>query len=566
MSTEKFSPRLLRSILEAEGIDTSELDGNAAESAEHSSFRKLDLLERKRALKTLAMLIAQFRTGSDELFSFPIENLHEVLRLLAELAAEAKQQGTNQEEKRKALHAAAAMLRRMLHMPDATHYRVLGLEQGASPARVSEHYRLLHELFWFDEAIDPQRKSRLRISEAYAVLKDPESRERYDEDLARLEQQLLRSVAAGAGRRRVWWGVVAAALLGVGSVSLLYLNGVRNEDIAKGKPAEWPQEQSGEIGGTKPSPIADVDSERDGPQDQETVSSKGVSSEEIGEKTTVPEEVPKAAVRDSTMERAERKPREDLVKRVASGREKGVPAASTAGKPAGSVFSRQKNEAREPGENGRIRRYHIARASDASASGEATGYGEREAVFPKAESSPSVPEPVDALLAPPRIIPSQRDVSVGKGHETVATLAEPPAPSVPMPSEGSEPVMVVIGSPSLSVNVLKKEQVREIFLGREPRLPNGDRVTVFAPRENSSAVVRFYRDVLGKSPRQLRIHWAKIRFQGRYHPLEQVADDEMVRERVARGGNAIGIVRSSVVDDSVKVLFDPDENLENKGS
>jgi len=167
MSTEKFSPRLLKSILEAEGIDTSELHDNAADgSGERSSIRKLSFLERKRALKALAMLIAQFRAGSDELFSFPLENLHEVLRLLAELAAEAKQQGGNQEEKRKALHAAAAMLRRMLHMPDATHYRVLGLEKDATPAQISEHYRLLHELFWFDEAIDPQRKSRLRLSEA----------------------------------------------------------------------------------------------------------------------------------------------------------------------------------------------------------------------------------------------------------------------------------------------------------------------------------------------------------------------------------------------------------------
>ena len=562
MSTEKFSPRLLKSILEAEGIDTSELQDNAAdESVERPSIRKLSLLERKRALKALAMLIAQFRAGSDELFSFPLENLHEVLRLLAELAAEAKQQGGNQEEKRKALHAAAAMLRRMLHMPDATHYRVLGLEKDATPAQISEHYRLLHELFWFDEAIDPQRKSRLRLSEAYAVLKDPESRERYDEDLARLEQQLLRSVAAGGGRRVWWWGIVAAALLGVGSVLLLYFNGVRNNEIAKEKPAEWPQEQPGEIGGTKPSSIAEADSEQGGPQDQETVSSKGVSSEEIGEKATAPEEAPKTTVRDSTIERAERKPRKELVKRGTSSEEKGVPVASAAGKPAGSVFHRQKNEARVPAEKGKIRRYHIARAPDTPVVGKASGSRKREEISPKAEIPPSVPEPVDVLLAPPRIVPSQQDVSAARGHETVAGIPESPDTSVPVSPRVSEPVMVVIGSPSLRVNMLKKEQVRDIFLGREPRLPNGDRVAVFAPQENSSAMVKFYRDVLGKSPRQLRIHWAKIRFQGRYHPLEQVADDVMVRERVARAGNAIGIVRSTAVDDSVKVLFDPNKNL-----
>lgn len=110
------------------------------------------------------------------------------------------------------LHVAAAMLRRMLHMPDANHYRVLGLNNGATSTQIAEHCQLLHELYWFDETIDPQRKSRLRISEAYTALKDPESRHRYDEELAQFEQGPLHSVVGG-GKNGLWRVVAAAVAL-----------------------------------------------------------------------------------------------------------------------------------------------------------------------------------------------------------------------------------------------------------------------------------------------------------------------------------------------------------------
>ncbi len=566
MSTEKFSPQLLKSILEAEGIDTSGLHDNlVGGSTQRPSIRKLSLLERKRALKTLAMLIAQFRSGSDDLLSFPLEDLHDVLRLLAELAGEAKQSDKNREEKRKALHAAAAMLRRMLHMRDASHYRVLGLNDGANPARISEHYRLLHELFWFDEAIDPQRKSRLRISEAYTVLKDHESRKRYDEDLARLEQQQLRSLTGGRGRR-VWWGVVALTLLATGTVLFLYisaLNGVRDNREADGIATETTGDQPVKLSDAEQAPSMDEVPEPAPEAKKEELPHPEVASGSESASGDTEEKVVEPVVTraEPVAEKVERKSKKESVKRESSAKE-GSPLVATAvdmeRKPSSS---QDKKRNQQTSERGKIHRYHISRADASVALKEAKEPVKEKRSFDEGATSLSVPYPEESLLVPPRIVVPQEDLFEEKGSGTsgVSASLDSSARGLEQAAE-SEPVMVVIGSPALRVDRLGKNQVRDIFLAQEPRLPDGERVVVIAPQGSSSAKVKFYRDVLGKSPRQLKIHWAKIRFQGRFQPLEQVVDDEMVKEKVAGSVNAIGIIKSTAVDGSVKVLFKPGGN------
>ncbi len=165
-------------------MNNNKLPANAKDT--HSSLKPpsylltntLNKFERNEALKQLASQISEVCSSSgrsDELMSFQLEKLPNILQLLAELAIEAKTSDIKKEEKNKILHVSAAMLRRMLHMPEASHYRVLGLDSKADSAQIVEHYQLLHELFWFDVTIDPQQKSRLQIFEAYTILSDSES-------------------------------------------------------------------------------------------------------------------------------------------------------------------------------------------------------------------------------------------------------------------------------------------------------------------------------------------------------------------------------------------------------
>lgn len=124
-------------------------------------------------------------------------------------------------------------------------------------------------------------------------------------------------------------------------------------------------------------------------------------------------------------------------------------------------------------------------------------------------------------------------------------------------AEHVEPVMVVIGSPGLSVNSLTREQVRAIFLGKTTRLPSGELVTAVAQNGNSSVEEMFYQDIIGKTPRQFKIHWTKIRFQGKQHPPEFLANDAAVRDRVAHSSGVIGLITNTAADSSVKILLVP---------
>ncbi|MCF6236657.1 MAG: hypothetical protein L3J70_09855, partial [Gammaproteobacteria bacterium] len=230
MSANKHPQQPLKNNQKSEDADTSGTDGSLNPPS-YPLINTLNRFERNEALKQLASQISRVcssSSNSDDSMTFPLEDLPSTLQLLAELAIEAKANDSNREEKSKILHLAAVMLRRVLHMPEANHYRVLGLDSGATSTQIAEHYRLLHELFWFDGTIDPQQKSRLRIFEAYTALKESESRQRYDE-----EQKLFEQLESSSGRSGLW-RVAAVALpviLGL-SVFMFYLEKSPDTEVA----------------------------------------------------------------------------------------------------------------------------------------------------------------------------------------------------------------------------------------------------------------------------------------------------------------------------------------------
>jgi hypothetical protein len=65
---------------------------------------------------------------------------------------------------------------------------------------------------------------------------------------------------------------------------------------------------------------------------------------------------------------------------------------------------------------------------------------------------------------------------------------------------------------------------------------------------------RFYAQYAGKSPAQVKAHWAKIIFTGRGQPPRQVPDSVEARKAIAANPNAIGYIDSRHVDPSVRVL------------
>jgi ABC-type phosphate transport system substrate-binding protein len=111
---------------------------------------------------------------------------------------------------------------------------------------------------------------------------------------------------------------------------------------------------------------------------------------------------------------------------------------------------------------------------------------------------------------------------------------------------------VVVGKDS-PLGTMEAEEVKKIFLGREPQL-NGQNVTVVYQKE-SAIRTDFETKVLGKTGADLSGYWSKLIFTGKAQAPDEATGDAGVKAKVASSPGAIGYVSDGAVDASVKVLF-----------
>jgi ABC-type phosphate transport system substrate-binding protein len=117
-------------------------------------------------------------------------------------------------------------------------------------------------------------------------------------------------------------------------------------------------------------------------------------------------------------------------------------------------------------------------------------------------------------------------------------------------------VVAVVSSAS-ALTTLSKAQVADIFLGKVSRFPDGTPALPIDHAEGSPERDEFYVTYAGKSPAQVKSHWAKIIFTGRGQPPKAASNDSEIRKLIAANPRAISYVERSAVDSSVKVLLQP---------
>ena len=117
--------------------------------------------------------------------------------------------------------------------------------------------------------------------------------------------------------------------------------------------------------------------------------------------------------------------------------------------------------------------------------------------------------------------------------------------------------VVPIVSSTSAITTLSKTQVTDIFLGKVSRFPDGTQAIPIDQAEGSPARDEFYATYAGKSPAQIKSHWAKIIFTGRGQPPKTVVSDSDVKILVAANPQAISYIERSAVDSSVHVLLQP---------
>jgi ABC-type phosphate transport system substrate-binding protein len=117
-------------------------------------------------------------------------------------------------------------------------------------------------------------------------------------------------------------------------------------------------------------------------------------------------------------------------------------------------------------------------------------------------------------------------------------------------------VVAVVSSTS-AVTTLSKTQLTDIFLGKVSRFPDGSPAIPIDQEEGSPVREEFYLTYAGRSPAQVKSHWAKIIFTGRGQPPKAVSNSADVRRLLAANPQAISYIERSAVDARVKILVQP---------
>lgn len=117
----------------------------------------------------------------------------------------------------------------------------------------------------------------------------------------------------------------------------------------------------------------------------------------------------------------------------------------------------------------------------------------------------------------------------------------------------ADPVSIIV-HPSIS-SELTPEQIKRIYMGKSSKFPDGTAAVPLVISHTDPAFNTFAREVLKRSPKQLKSYWAKRMFTGRSRPPQIVESFSKMIEMVASNPMYIGFYAPPQKEPSVKVLF-----------
>lgn len=99
----------------------------------------------------------------------------------------------------------------------------------------------------------------------------------------------------------------------------------------------------------------------------------------------------------------------------------------------------------------------------------------------------------------------------------------------------------VIVHPS-NAAALDKDSIQRIYLGKTRAFPGGGEAVAISMKEGTAAEGDFTKNVLGKSPKQLKAYWAKMVFTGKGTPPRQIDSAAEMVNLISANPNLIGFV------------------------
>ncbi|GLX79056.1 hypothetical protein tinsulaeT_23960 [Thalassotalea insulae] len=113
--------------------------------------------------------------------------------------------------------------------------------------------------------------------------------------------------------------------------------------------------------------------------------------------------------------------------------------------------------------------------------------------------------------------------------------------------------VVVVGKNS-QIESLTVQLVENIFLARTTRFPNGDKAQPIELKDN---VLRdnFYKNISGKSSKQLYAYWTTLVFTGKGKPPRAYSDSKDIQAKLLEQPGSITYLPLSQVTDEMKIVY-----------
>ncbi|MCK0506718.1 hypothetical protein [Aromatoleum anaerobium] len=115
--------------------------------------------------------------------------------------------------------------------------------------------------------------------------------------------------------------------------------------------------------------------------------------------------------------------------------------------------------------------------------------------------------------------------------------------------------ILIVTSARGAIGELSRQQAEQLYLGRTRSLPDGTPVAL-ADLPGGRVRDRFYEQLTGKNPSQIRAYWSRMVFTGRALPPQQAENVRELGARLMANPNLIGYLPAADADPRMKVLLE----------
>ena len=116
---------------------------------------------------------------------------------------------------------------------------------------------------------------------------------------------------------------------------------------------------------------------------------------------------------------------------------------------------------------------------------------------------------------------------------------------------------VVIANVNSGLEKMTKDEVINVYMGRNRKLPSGISAIPLDLSNPLSEKANFYNVMVNKELSEISSYWARLLFSGQGSPPKQLKDADEALEYVMQAKGAIAYIDRKKADKRIKIVYDP---------